>query len=187
MAVIRGGGRREGRELPPAEGYARWGWLRRDCPAALVYARRGQASAGIGTAAFDAGARWVVWSRLAAILRSQVRRARALRAVLTGPTRVRRCCWWPHAAQSRRLTFRCERGRSNGRSGTNDCRRSRPVAGAAHDSGRYSKFNTASARGRRPGCKALYHLPAVGHCGDLGLASAADARPHSRPTCHFRR
>jgi hypothetical protein len=67
-----------------------------------------------------------------------------------GPGRVRKCCWWPYAAQPRRVTFRCGRGRSNERSGANGCRRSGPVTGSAHDSDRYSKLNTALARGKWP-------------------------------------
>jgi len=94
---------------------------------------------------------------------------------LDGPAGERRCC----------LTFRFGRGRSSGRSGTYDRWRSSPRRGVSplFPLGFEIRYHIGSREAAM--IKALYRLPVVGHCGDLGLASAADALPHSRSACHF--
>jgi hypothetical protein len=61
-----------------------------------------------------------------------VRRSRALRAVLTGPLGAQMLlAATGSTTAARRLTFRSGRGRSSGRSDTNDCWRSRPIVESA--------------------------------------------------------
>src|SRR5438034_1095752 len=110
-------------ELPPAEGcvpvagagFGR-GWT------ATVRLRPPRAGAGPNRAAALTQVHGLVaWSGLAAMMRPQVRRARALRAVLTGPLGAEMLLAAAGSATApRRLTFRCGRGRSIGRSGMND-------------------------------------------------------------------
>jgi hypothetical protein len=91
------------------------------------------------------------------------------------------------ATAARRLTFRCERGRSSGRSDTNDCRRSRLIAETAHDSDRNSKLNIILAAGGGRDARPALTCQLWGIVGILDWAGAIDVMPRSRPVCHFRR